>query len=307
MKSRHFVLLFLIMIIIFVGACNQTPKESGAFIGGSKGIEISFLSNAPPAEFNTKDSVPITVVLKNLGENEVLASEAQVKVFGVHTPSFGLNDNFVSNQKKLVSVSEFVKEGGEAEVSLGNIKYNAEINNFETFPLKAKVCYPYNTRSQINACITSRTIEDGKGEKTCTYTGEKAISGSVSGGPIQITSVTEKLRASDELLFDIVIENKGVGKVYRAQSSCSDIEDSTKVDNLIDIVNVRFKDQDVECTFIGETSSSGEVRLLDGKKTLTCKKGVPGSSSFKQTLQIDLDYMYVDSATKQIKIFSTSS
>ena len=307
MKPKQFILLFLIMLVIFIGACNKKPKETGAFIGGTKGLEISFLASAPPAEFNSDDSVPVTVLLKNLGEGDIGISEAQVKVFGVHTPSFGLSDNFVSNQKKIVPVSEFAKEGGEGEVSLGSIKYNAEINNFETFPIKAKVCYPYNTRAQINACITSRRIEDGKGEKTCTYTGEKASSGSVSGGPIQITSFTEKLRASDGILFDIVIENKGTGKVYRALSSCSDIEDSTKIDNLIDVVNVRFNNQDVECNFLGETSSSGEVRLIDNKKTLTCQRTVSDSSSFKQTLQIDLDYIYVDSATKQIKIFSTTS
>lgn len=308
MKSSKIFVVFFIMLIIFVGACKQNKqKEGGAFVGGSKGVEISFLSNSPPAEFNSDDSVPVSVLLKNLGENEIGISEAQVKVFGVHTPSFGLGDNFVSNQRKIVGVSEFSREGGEVEVSLGNINYNAEINNFESVALKAKVCYPYTTKLQVNACITSRQIEDGKGEKACTYTGEKIATGSVSGGPIQVTSFSEKLRASDEILFDIVIENKGAGRVYRADSSCSEIEDPNRADNLLDVVNVRFNTADVECAFLGETSNSGEVRLTEAKKTLTCKKTVSGSSSYKQTLQIDLDYMYVDSTTKEIKIFETTS
>lgn len=304
---KYFVIFFLITLLLTVSACKKDTKQTGPFKGGINGVEISFLPTAPPSEFNSRDTVPVKVLLKNKGERDVAEGEAKVQLFGIHYPSFGLSEEYRQTSGKLIGISEFVTEGGEQQVDIGVISYNKEIINFEEFQLKARVCYPYSTKAQLNVCISSLNLEQGGAEKVCSVSGEKLGKNDVSSAPIQITRVTEKLRGSDQLLFDISIENKGKGLPYRNSMECSDLNDAIKKSDNENIVVVKVP-EDIKCSFLGETASTGELRLTEGKKILTCRRNVPETgSNFEQKLTITLEYKYVDTTTKSIKIFETST
>ena len=109
------------------------------------------------------------------------------------------------------------------------------------------------------------------------------------------------------MLFSIAIENKGKGEVYRPTMECIDLDDAIKKSDNADVIKVIVPD-DIKCSFLGETASVGEVRLAANKNVLTCRRDVPETgSNFEQKLTILLEYKYVDTATKSIKIFETST
>ncbi|MEK6974699.1 MAG: hypothetical protein AABW41_05695 [Nanoarchaeota archaeon] len=307
MRLSHFsILIFLISIVVVSGCKNNNDKQIGQFKGGLNGIEASFMPTSPTSEFNKGDNVPVKVLLKNKGENDITQGEAQVKLFGIHHQSFGLSDQYKPSSGALYGTSEARIEGGEQQVDMGMINYNQDIVNFEEFDIKANICYPYATLAIVNACISSTTLEQGKAQKACSIEGEKIAKGDVSSAPIQVTSITEKFRSSDQLWLDISIENKGKGTAYNPSIICSDLDDITRRLDSENILDVKVPD-DMQCAFLEQTSSSGQIRLGAGKALLRCSRNVKETSIFEKTVRIELKYKYLDTITKHIKIFSTTT
>ena len=304
MNQRHTV-LFLIVSIILISACNRNQTDvTGPYKGGTDGLMISFEANAPPSRFDVGENVPARVLLNNKGEFDLEQGEAEVQLFGVHRPSFGIPETYTSNSGDISGVSDFLETGGEQEVDLGNINYGQAIANSETFTLRARVCYPYETNAQINACISSINIEEGKGEQVCSISEEKVAKGSVSSAPVQVTSFTEEFRGADKIVFNIVVENKGVGTVYAPTSECSQLDDPDfRVDNE-NIVLFTISPSDIECQFSLDNGNTGEIRLRDKIANIVCQKEVTETdSSFEQKILVNLRYKYLDSTSTNFEIF----
>jgi hypothetical protein len=176
-----------------------------------------------------------------------------------------------------------IEEGGEQIVEMGNIDYSREIPG-ESYDvdLSAKVCFPYQTTAQIMTCVSSLDIERGGGEKVCKYNDNKVTSGSVSSGPIQITSLTESLR-SNQVLYEIEIKDNGGGKLYKLDPSCTELEKSEVRSEYEDVLDITVEPSDIRCRFFGEESNSGKLKLTAGTKKLICEKDVRGTdSSYKE-------------------------
>lgn len=302
-KQLFFV---LILSLLLISACNQkTPTSTGPFKGGTNGVSISFLANYPPSKFDVGESVPVRVLLNNKGEFDLNANEAEVQLYGIHRPSFGISEGYVKASGDLPGIG-VIETGGEQEVDLGDIAYTQAVQNSEKFTLRARVCYPYETDSQIKACISSVNIEESKGEQVCSITGEKITKGSVSSAPIQITSFTEEFRGADKIIFNIAIENKGVGNVYALDSLCSELDDPDfRLDNE-NVLLFSITPSDIECRFASGTGSSGEVRLRERLANVVCTKEVTETdSSFEQNIIVNLKYKYVDSTSTGFEVFET--
>lgn len=304
--SKLLIFMFIISVILVAGCKQDNKKPLGPFRGGINGVDVSFLPTSPTSEFNKGDNIPVKVLLKNKGEYDLAEGEAFVKILGIHHATFGLSDQYKAATGKILGVSEARVEGGEQQVDMGTINYNQDIINFEEFDLRANICYPYATVTQLNACISSTILEQGKAQKTCSIEGEKIGKGDVSSAPVQVTSITEKFRGSDQLWFDIVIENKGKGTVYRPLVLCGDLDDAARRLDAENLLDVKIP-EDIQCAFLEQTSSSGQVRLSAGKALLRCSRNVKDTSIFEQKIRIELRYKYLDSTTKHIKIFSTTT
>ena len=301
--------LFLIFSLLFVAAqCGTTtPKDTATtFIGGSNGVEIAFKETAPIAEFQQTDSVPLTVVLKNKGESDLITGAAKVKLFWVNLDSFSIATNtYKGTSGPLKKVSSISPEGSEQEVNFENIKYKLQIpGNEVNYALKAKVCYPYETDTFASLCIRSKLLEKEVG---CTLdegkNAERIKTGDVSSAPIQVTSLTEKTRGSDQVQFAIKIENKGTGKVYTANSDCEALDKDTikKLDSENKISYEITNPAGVKCG--SSETNKGDITLVNNAYTLNCWKTV--DSVYEDKLNLKLNYVYISDTTKNIKIFKT--
>ena len=196
---------------------------------------------------------------------------------------------------------DFIEDGAERIVDMGTMKYSGSVTTSLDANLKAKVCYPYRTEARINACALSRNIIAAGGESVCEITGEKYSPTRGSSSPVQITSFTEALSGSNEIMFKIEVENKGTGSVYTNNAECSSL-DGTTLDK--DKVYYKIDQEDVVCTsFDGVESNEGYLKLSGGKKTLICSMPVEnGGSGYSTELPIYLDFKYVESTSKDLTI-----
>src|SRR3989344_4479483 len=272
--KKYFIFIFLSLLLALSGCKQQDTGSTGTFIGGTDGVSVEFVNLAPSSQFNQNDSVRVKVLLKNKGETRV-------------------------------ATGEFTSDGGEQEVELGTIKYKLPVINSEDYTLRARLCYPYQTKALVDVCIKS-TLSQESGEEICNIGGEKVVSGSVSSAPVQITSITEQTRGSDQIRFDVVIENKGVGEVYPVNSKCEDLDNEIKRVENRNKINVKVNSPvGVVCSFrSGEPGAEGIITLDSTRKdTLSCWKNV--EETVVDKLSLTLSYVYRDQITKQITIYQS--
>jgi len=299
---KQFLLISLsITLLLFMGACEKTPTQQGPYIGGITGVSVEFMTSAPPSQFSQGESVPVTVIVKNQGEENIIKGNTQVRIYGIKPENFGLSSKYVGTPGDLLGKGS-TAEGGNQRIDFGSMKYNIDVVNSEDFTMRARVCYPYKTRGKIDICVKSVVAQES-GDSVCALAGEKVTKGSVSSGPVQITSVKETTRASSEVRFDITIENKGPGEVFTPEMQCEDYENDDFRLSKKDFVGVKITNPvGVKCSFIdGVEDSEGQINLLLGKDILTC--WVNAEEAYQDKLDIALSYYYFDKAAKSVTIF----
>lgn len=303
--NKHYIIIFVTLVIFIAGCKTPTEESEGPFKGGNAGIDVSFVEGSPPSSFNQDQTVPVKVAVKNNGENDLGTGVVKAKIFGIITENFGLTSSYKAADGTLRGISEFIEEGAEREINLGNMHYNLDVVNFKTFNLRSQICYPYKTRSHITTCVSSTQIKE-TGKEICSTEGEKVISGSVSSAPIQIISLTEETRGADQIVYIIKIENMGNGNVYDIATTCEQLEDSVQRSTAQGVIQVEVIPANVRCAFLEGEGNKGELKLSGNQKTLSCVQIVTDTaSSAEQDLSVTLDYRYITDTSKEIRIFET--
>jgi len=300
---RKIAIVMLLSFFILIFGCSQTTEEksTGTFTGGVNGVSIAFVDLAPPKTFDEGNSVPVKVVLKNKGEYDLAAGSAKARIFGVNLDNFGLTKAYLSTAGALRGVGEFNSEGGQGEIDFGDAQYALPVTNSEEFIFRARVCYPYQTRVLSSVCVAAASSVDNE---ACSIDGEKIIKGDVSAGPIQVSSLKEQTRGSQQIRFDLALENKGGGEVYNPSSNCEDLdEDVSRLSNENKVRLEIINPVTVKCDFKDkEPGNSGIVEFKMGKASLSCWMDV-NDEPYSERLSIKLDYLYRDDVSVGVRIF----
>ncbi|MCD4666441.1 hypothetical protein K8R47_01375 [archaeon] len=302
---KYYYMIGFFTLLLLINGCQPIdPSNDGTYLGGEKGVSVEFRTVAPPSGFDQGEDVPVKVLLKNEGEYDILADRALVKILGVNTDDFDLDNDYRGSEGTLKGKSDLLTEGGKQEIDFGTAKYKLDVTNSKDFSIGAKVCYPYQTKADVKVCMKSSIMEEA-GEGICSLSGEKIISGSVSGAPIQIISLTQAAVGSRDVRFDITLENKDVGKFYDPAVDCEDIEDSiTRLSNKDKVMLEIITPDDVTCIFrTGEEGKTGIVDLEDGIGDVTCRISLDEETSpYEDNLVFAVTYLYTDTTTKAITI-----
>lgn len=297
------ILMILFGFALILTGCQGGQEEpgTGTFTGGGQGISIAFVDLSPPKTLDEGNVFPVKVVLKNKGEYDLTSGEARARLFGVNLDNFGLVKQYKSTLNPLRGVGEFNPEGGQGEIDFGNAQYSLPIINSEEFTMRARVCYPYQTRVLSNVCIANAAAGENA---ACSVDGEKIKKGDVSAGPVQVSSLKQQTRGSTQVRFDIMLENKGGGEVFNPSVGCEELDEEVfRLSNQhkvkVEIVNP----QNVQCDFKdGEPSSSGIVELKNGKATLSCWMEV-NDEPFTDRMSLKVSYLYRDDTLTTFRIF----
>ena len=145
------ILIFIIGLLLILTGCEQedTTSATTPFLGGTTGLLINFLEDAPPQEVYDGGAFPFDIVvkLKNDGESDVLAQDAQVKISGLNPTEFSKQPSELIKNPDEDLIRTYkdaegnIVEGTITYVSFEGFNYAGRMSGNLQFPIRADVCY----------------------------------------------------------------------------------------------------------------------------------------------------------------------
>ena len=305
---KKIVLSVLIILLLVLVGCGRGPSEQWVeddYHIGSRGVEMIFITNAPPYRIYEGDNLDVSVEVWNRGafpQDKTFQGKLEISGFDPSSIS-GTWDGGNRIPTNLEGRSQYNIEGGYAVMSYrdrNGVHVPFDADYYEP-RIIVHSCYEYTTVADPVVCIDPDPYALVEERKVCNVRNVQIGGG--QGAPISVTNVEEEV-GSDQIYFRIYISNSGGGSVMlpRAYNDCPfDVE----IDEL-DKITAKVKlphDASPECSPKG--TASDPIRLTNGRGYIFCKFSKPATdSAYTTNLNIELDYVYSSSIEKQIKIIN---
>jgi len=290
---KKILTIILIIFLLFSFGCvkkdtdGSKPSGKAFSFTGKNGITVSFGLDAPP-ETNFRDE-PIEIILKviNRGAVSLAAGDVEAKLKGVAaTEIFDPSTIETINDEELLAAE---LDPTVTEIDMGTITYSPEEMFSPSYPaeIKAEVCFPYSTKiNSNNFWISEKQSDLDKG---------KVTSSDNSDSPVHVTGL-EEFKGTNKIRFQFTVSNIGSGKIV---DECFPEE---KSDEIVE-VNI-IEPRGVNCETL-DGGSSGEIKLINGKKVVRCSIDAPKDESYATPLIMTLEYNYGIELSKKITIKNT--
>jgi len=303
----------MLMAIFAIGlvACQPTKTTTAGptFVGGTQGLSMEFVKDAPPDNIFDGGKFPfsVNVKMKNVGEWEIpTGANIKVKISGIDPSDYGVTPAQLEKNppQGMLSTrrgpSGEVIEGDTLVMDFPGLNYQRTLFGDVPATFKAEACYQYGTKVSSSICVKKNLASTDT--SICTVNEEKAVAN--SGAPVQITSIRESQGGTDKILLTFAIKHLGTGKVFEKASSCNDIlEKRDKVYLKIDTGMGGLLCTGMQ-TSTGQqaTGSEGFVTLFGGERQISCTQPTGGQGDFLKTITATLEYDYDQFITKEITV-----
>lgn len=315
--KRIFLILSFVLIAVALSGCDGTTTKTcgNTFVGGTKGLEVSFLQDSPPDEAFDAGQRPfdVSVQLRNVGEYDLVKERVKAKLSGLSPSDFSVPpEEFIKIADEDLYKTTKDPEGNMLEgtvsiITFNNLNYIESLSGPTTFPIRVDVCYKYGTVAESKLCVKENLLNTRE-KAVCTVTEEKCVEN--SGAPVQVTSFKEFAKAKDKIGFTFKIEHVGSeGSVYKRETDCNagslSMVDENKVWVRIE------KPAGVTCSgLIGGTENEGYVVMFKGTesstslgRTVTCNLNLPPTTTaYESVVRIILEYDYKEFVSRDIII-----
>ena len=297
---------YIIAAVLFIGlvglsGCldlpifsDKAPKEEAAFVGGTVGLQGTFLQLPQRIFQNTELNIILRV--ENKGEATVPQGAAQFTLN--NAGAFQISQAIQTN---VDGALERVKKFGASVQSSDPIDFNWTspgpqgliLTEEQAIPFSVDLCYPYSTFAVAKGCA-ARTNESG----VCEPDAFKTVQN--SGSPIQVTSLRNvavpRADGTLELALIMEIENRGNGDVFNTTTACSNLE-SGYLDKA-DVKAISFGGRERPFTCTPSTSLS----FINDEAKTTCRITVNAAADVEDDLLIELAYYYRERVSSSISV-----
>lgn len=296
---KIFIVLSIIAMFALTGCTNNNNNGGGemppVFYGGTQGLVASFeqmgmAENDMEIVWVGKD-FPVEVTLKNKGEENIAAGDAVVKIQGIDTNMFNIDNPVLSTTTDIEKVSEYNTYGGEETVDFGNARLDSVTGLFYDANFFASVEYEYKTHIAVpQVCFKS----DYQSDELCNL--NEAKQSFSSGAPIIATSVTQEPSGSKRLALIFNIENVGGGDVTPPGEEFSSLHNKFR----FELVDGSSSDITWECTSSGDSEIG---RFNDGIAKVRCRSSeLPEGTLYTKQVTLQLAYRYRDVIQRTVRI-----
>ncbi|MBI2660914.1 hypothetical protein HYX09_01460 [Candidatus Woesearchaeota archaeon] len=337
-NRNYYMSVALISIILVISACAKggsttVGAPTSPFIGGTSGLVINFEEDSPPPEV-TDQAFPFKAIVRlaNEGEDGVLRNDVKVQLKGFSPKDFNVADGSLGDADLTVSpITDDLRaktrdsegkiiEGGTTFVEIPankNLQSKQATGN-TPYTFRADVCYMYRTTAQARLCVLADMINIGTDELCNPNQAKSSFS---SSSPVQVTNFRESVIGQQKVSFSFDVVHSGNGDIYQIVTTtnpyCPRDVTTDRRANLDKVkVTVDASDLDdatdgtdtgLECHLEGEGTtgpSVGYVRLIGGKRTVTCTLGLSGqhASDFEKIINIYLDFNYDENKETQVLV-----
>lgn len=311
--SKYLYAILIICILFFVFGCDEEEEEKRAptekaFIGGSRGLDLSFTEGAPPDEvFDVNFPFSINVKLENVGEWDINNPEdVTLSIIGIDPEDFGKTATFLVKNSPVPMLGAKldpqgnVIQGAITNLDFPDLQYVSTVAGKVQFIIRASACYEYGTKANTKMCI----LEDLLGvtrksiaEAVCNPNEPKSYEN--SGAPVKVSNVKQTVMGTDRISLSFEIEHSGQGIVFRKGTECSTaIADKDRV-----YVKVDTGEPGIQCSGIGGGSGEGYTQLFSGKRSIICTQQLQTArGDFEKPITIILEYGYRQHMDKQLTV-----
>ncbi|MCH8003397.1 MAG: hypothetical protein IH934_02100 [Nanoarchaeota archaeon] len=333
-KNGVILLVFGIVLLLFIAGCDgkkDVISRDSPFVGGTKGLEIKFLKDAPPSEITDNNLFPFKVVLSITNEGEfdgdpielgLETNRIRVDLKGFLPDDFGVNkgeitninpeDNLIARKKdsegniiEPVEVFVTIPQPGGRDLKLGENKISANTE----FTFRVDICYQYGSDAIAKICILENMIAPADDAICNPREGKRVFS---SSSPVRVTSFRQTVAGENKIQFSFDIEHSGPGKVFKnvrptSTTGCpKDLGGKRREENKVEVtVKTGLGSTGLSCVGLRnskEGGKNGEVTLVGGKRTITCTQEI--APQFKIDLEknvdIELRFDYSDSVDRKV-------
>jgi hypothetical protein len=314
MKKSLLIAMLLISLAILSSCASQSRSPEGERITdeeyrrGTQGLELKFMNNAPPDKVYSRSEMDVIIEVRNVGAYPNVDSfDGWIELYGFDERLFSGSywDGGKFFRPDLQGRSKVFPEGGREmkrfHVNEVRTLFQSELNEPT---LIAAACYRYRTIAEPVVCIDPEPYAIFGEDKVCTIdaNGKTYALGS-QGAPVAVTKLTEEV-SGQGIHFGINIKNVGGGKVVDINSlgKCPyELNQYDDVDKVL-VKPMLSYDASPRCQPRGDYSDP--VRLDEsGNGYIFCTFQKPAKRTAVETvLRIELDYNYLDSVKKKIKI-----
>jgi hypothetical protein len=336
---------FLALIALLVVGCSPAGGPSDLtdpFVGGTKGLALSFERGAPPPEIFDAGQMPFSVFVRvdNLGEADVGPrsiegntgdnSHAYVQIIGINPLNFGSPVTFKTFAQDDINAYSARRNfdgsiiAGTADVlTFEGFTYLPDLHGNSEATIQANICYDYVTFSNTRVCIKDNVMQNVQDSAICVLSGAKIVKN--SGGPVQVTALSQNPLGRDRIQITFTLENKGTGQIYRRMGGIPGAQGYGTGDRLAcdsgthnmvnqDMVYVKvFLSDDITTSMIDcpvlSGGNQGFVRLYQGAAaTLSCqiRTNPQANRVYTDTMHIYAYYAYSDFVMAPILIRDVS-
>lgn len=308
------LVVLTLTLVIFTGCTGNTKNNTRkltSFIGGSDGLSIGFVANAPPDKVldESQEDFDISLDLENKGEftispNGIIATLSGIDREAFSLPSLSARSNFQIERK--ISDRGVTRDGGRDQLSFGTAKYKEDLASDFTTSIVADVCYNYRTVAATAVCLKKDTMQL-KATDACLIDNSN-VAFENSAAPIQVTKVETRKAGKNSVKVTFTVENKGSGIVYLPGTfadSCSGHErDESKLHVSVDSPSQKLG---FKCDLFNG-ASEGDVKLYENKRQVSCVIDTLSlqETAYEPMINIQVDYMYRNAIKKDIKIENTN-
>lgn len=296
--KKSVVLISILIISVFLTGCGNTQTSQNttstgnAFVGGSDGLAISFVENAPPKEVYAKDvgatepnKFSISVKVENKGEFTVPAKNYKLSLTGIDFVAFGKTSTDVNKkdkdevlEKTRRSVGEVIP-GSYAFFDFNDLGYTTSVSGqVGPFNLRAAVCYPYETEVSAKACILQDLYGRSGRTPLCKANEDKSVEN--SGAPVQVTNLKQSITGNNQITLTFNVKQVGDSK---------DVVFASDTNLNCDLTNLNSQNKVSVNVIVGTIAATNIdcAGLSAGKATLYGDKGAEIRCNVKLTTPVD--------------------
>jgi hypothetical protein len=309
------------MLLFFVSGCTQflqPSTDASVFVGGTKGVELRFVENAPPSKMLNTDIFDIAVFANNEGEYDL--DEGDITFTLGNSRTFGIDVSNQTNVDPLMGVDrvgESVVPGGFTAVFYENAQYAGPriITEQAQIPISVTAFYPYETDVISRLCVSKSSTD-----VVCDYPGGE---GSIkplhsSGAPVQIseikqiTSVYSPESETVSMAFTIKLDNVGGGDIYDITTVPNNL--TAKNVNWVEFSELSFgtdvwdlvkESRVAESGAILDCGTQNKYYVDERGAQINCQlRNVPAPSDYEDILNVKLRYKYSTTVAKTVSFIT---
>ncbi|MBW2993751.1 hypothetical protein KY317_04215 [Candidatus Woesearchaeota archaeon] len=311
MNKKIFTVLLILILAVFITGCKEeeVEEEFEAFVGGSDGLVLEFIENAPPSEvFDFESMFDMSIKIENIGEWDIEnPADLTITISGIDPSDFGKNLAFLSKDSAIPMAGKHpdpaggVLQGTIDVIDFPGFQYTDTITGKADFNIRASACYEYGTKINSKICVLEDLIGITRrsGETpVCEPQGEKDVEN--SGAPVHVVSLTENVFSNDRIGITFRIQHVGTGAVYQTGSECG--TELAKQNKVYARVNTGISG--ITCSGIAGGTTEGYVTLYNGQRDITCTTPqLPAArGDYEKPISIELRYGYREYIDKVLTV-----